>query len=328
MTAACELIDVKLALDRLEAELASELPAHVRAFARAYADGRPQPPAPIAARRPAALAVARNACRHAELLDRGLAVLRLVAPIAIEDDPAVAAARGATPSWPAYAALREARDRAAHARFGLAAIELMHRLHGVAEPAEVPGAPAVTGWRDADVAMSVGDAWAALASRHGVAGSVRIERSATARPRAFVVAPGAEVIVVVSERVETPAARFAVLHELGHAVCALASPVPVPRVVDEAAAAFVAREMEAPGPWFSPLAAAARARRRAIAGELDHVERGGRSETYTAPPWSLWNDPGAQAVYIAAETIADRWHGPIGPAIDAERARIDHATHL
>jgi hypothetical protein len=327
VTAACELIDVELALDRLEAELASELPAHVRAFARAYADRRPPPPAPIAVRRPASLAVARNACRHAELLDRGLALLRLVAPIAIEDDPAVAAARAATPSWPAYAVLRDARDRAAHARFGIAAIDLMHRLHGVAESSTVPDAPAVTGWRDPDVAMSVDDAWAALASRHGVAGSVRIERSAV-RPRAFVVAPGAEVIVVVPERVDTPAARFAVLHELGHAVCALASPVPVPRVVDEAAAAYVARAMEVPGPWFSTVATAARARRHAIAGELDRVERGGRTDTYAAPPWSLWNDPGAQAVYVEAETVADRWHGPLASSIAAERARIDHATHL
>jgi len=328
VTAVCELIDVELALDRLEAELASELPAHIRAFARAYADRRPPPPAPIAARRPASLAVARNACRHAELLDRGLALLRLVAPIAIEDDPAVAAARAATPSWPAYARLREARDRAARARFEVGGLELMHRLHGVAESANVPDAPAVSGWRDADVAMSVDEAWMALASRHRVAGVVRIERSATARPRAFVVAPGAEVIVVVPERVDTPAARFAVLHELGHAVCALASPVPVPRVVDEAAAAYVARAMETPGPWFSPLAAAARARRRAIAGELDRVERDGRSDTYATPPWSLWNDPGAQAVYVEAEVIADHWQGPLAPLIAGERARVDLATHL
>src|SRR5262249_22978059 len=71
-----------------------------------------------------------NACRHGELADRGLALLRLLAPIAIEDDPAVAAARAVAPSLPAYATLTASREHAARSRFWIGAIELRHRLRG------------------------------------------------------------------------------------------------------------------------------------------------------------------------------------------------------
>src|SRR5690348_7615567 len=112
----------------MEAELAAELPGHLRAFARAHAAGAPSPPAPAAARRAPALAL--RALAHAELADRGLALLRLAAPIAVEDDPAVARARAAPATWPALAALAAARDAASHARFGRRFVELMHALHG------------------------------------------------------------------------------------------------------------------------------------------------------------------------------------------------------
>ncbi|HSK02410.1 MAG TPA: hypothetical protein VK932_14255, partial [Kofleriaceae bacterium] len=57
-------LELELALDRIEAELAAELPGHVRAFARAHADGAKAPPAPAAARRVASAALARRAMAY------------------------------------------------------------------------------------------------------------------------------------------------------------------------------------------------------------------------------------------------------------------------
>ncbi|HEX4418794.1 MAG TPA: hypothetical protein VH165_12875, partial [Kofleriaceae bacterium] len=112
MTAACDLMSIELRLDRIEAELATELPPHVRSFARAYARGAAPPPAPDVLRRAVTLATARAALAHPVLADRGLALLRLAAPIAIEDDPGVVAARAAAPSWAGLAGLAAARDAA------------------------------------------------------------------------------------------------------------------------------------------------------------------------------------------------------------------------
>src|SRR4051794_26750789 len=123
MTAACDLVSVELRLDRIEGELASELPAHVRMFAQCYARGAAVPPAPWVLHRPPPLAAAGVALGHPFLADRGLALLRLVAPIAIDDEPAVVAARAQPPSWAALAALTRARDTAAEARFGRRAID-------------------------------------------------------------------------------------------------------------------------------------------------------------------------------------------------------------
>src|SRR5690348_3340400 len=127
----CDVLEVEMALDVLEGEIAAELPAHVRAFARAHAERRTPPAAPPIARLASTIATARAACRHDLLADRGLALLRLVVPLAIEDDPAVARARAQPPSWDALPALAAARDAVARARFGCGAIELLHRLHGV-----------------------------------------------------------------------------------------------------------------------------------------------------------------------------------------------------
>jgi len=116
---------------------------------------------------------------------------------------------------------------------------------------------------------------------------------------------------VVPARIAAPDERFAVLHELGHAVAALAGPAGIPRVIDEAVAAYVARAIEdTDDPWYSPLAAAARVRRRALAQRLARIERAlpGLPDVpliSERPPWALWHDPGAQAAYVAAEAIAD-----------------------
>ena len=346
----CDAVQAELALELVEGELAAELPAHLRAFARAHAEHRAAPAAPLVARLASTLGVARDALAHDALLDRALALLRLVAPIAIEDDPNVARVKAEAPSWAGMSTLAAARDQVARARFGCRAIDWLHRLHGVDEgpPAhhDVPG-PAVEGWHAPDKAIGHGaivDVWQAIAARLGVAGNVRIDRAARARPRAFVIEPKLEVIVVVPEVVDSPAARFAVLHELGHAACALALPAGVPRVLDEAAASYVARLAE-PGGWLpprweSPLAAPARRRRIAIAAMLDQLERDlptVRDVPGATPPWALWHDPGSQAAYVAAEDISDRLVSNLGKspprgqftrALEMERTRIDHRTRV
>jgi hypothetical protein len=401
---ACELLATELRLDRIEAELAIELPPHLRMFARAHAQGLPSPPAPDVLHRATTLATARAALSHPLLADRGLALVRLVAPVALEADPAVAAARAAAPTWTALAALAAARDAAAQARFGRRAIEVIHRLHGSAIDlarlaaevgggvagggapsghgapgrhrvpgsadgasggnapggSEVRGArdglgspkhiasgadhaapgggdalargegdarglpPAVAGWFEPDgVAVddrAVAAAWEVLRMRHGVEGTVQFERAAGARPRAFVVEPGRCVVIAIPTQIAAPAERFAVLHELGHAVAALALPPGIPRVVDEAAAAYIARAIERDGdPWFSPRAAVARARRSRLARLLDGIERALPDlpvppMVSERPPWALWHDPGAQAAYVAAEALADAIVGAIGAA--------------
>jgi hypothetical protein len=197
----------------------------------------------------------------------------------------------------------------------------------------------VAGWSAPDgIAVdehAIARIWYAIRTRHGVDGAVRFERSAGARPRTFVVEPRREVIVVVPAQVTTPADRFAILHELGHAIAALALPAGIPRVVDEAAAAYVARAIEAEGPWFAPSAREARDRRRMLAVVLDRIE--GTLPDIAAhmtirPPWALWHDPGAQASYIAAEAMADAitqsigaspFPGALTAALAAQRATID-----
>lgn len=346
MTQVCELVSVEAQLDRIEAELARELPAHMRAFAEAYARDLALPSAPSVLGRRATLATARAALAHPFLADRGLALLRLAAPIAIEADAAVIAARASAPSWEALGQLAAARDAAAVALLGLGAIDAMHRLHGVAAAAEITGAPPalappVAGWFAADGTAlddpAIARACEAICAQHGVAGTVRWQRTSGARPRTFVVIPRSEVVVVIPAQIATPAARFAVLHELGHAVAALALDAGIPRVIDEAAAAYIARAIEraSDGAWYSALAGAARERRSAVARVLDRIERAlpATSDRPTArPPWALWHDPGAQAAYVAAEQIADQLASDVGPApapgalvaaLAAQRERVD-----
>lgn len=345
----CDLLQSEMALDLLDGELAVELPAHMRAFARAHADGRPPPGAPLIARLASSLQIARNACMHDVLADRGLGLVRLIAPLMIESDTMVATVRADAPSWEGLAHLTKARDLVARDRFGCSTVELMHRLHGVPDERpifDVPG-PAIEGWHARDQAIdhtAIVDVWNLLAARFGITGQVRIDRSASAHPRTFVIEPNVEVVIVIPNVVDTPAARFAVLHELGHAIVALALPAGTPRVVDEAAASYVARLAEPPSwlppRWPSELAVAARRRRTALAAMLDEVERalpeiadvpGAR------PPWALWHDPGAQAAYVAAEDIAERLRKDLGPnpprgqfvrALELERARVDRNTRI
>ena len=328
----------------LEQELAVELPGHMRAFARAHAEGRTPPPAPLIARLSSSLDVVLAALPHERLADRAVALLRLLVPLAIENDPAVTAVRAQPPTWDGLSALTEARNLMSRERFGMDAIALIHRLHGTPDPVveiDAPG-PMIAGWLDrghAIDAVAIDDVWHAIATRFGLAGSVRIDRSATASPRTFVIEPLREVIVVVPQVIDSALARYTVLHELGHAAIALVQPPGIPRVLDEACASYIARLGEPPSwlpsRWVCELAVEARLRRFALAVMLDEVERSlpelpqlpGR-----IPPLALWTDPGAQASYVAAEAIAERLRKELGAnpqpgqfarALAAERDRID-----
>ncbi len=365
-SAPCDLLDAELALDRLEAELARELPGHLRGFAAACVSGAPAPPAPAVARHARSLAVVRQALAHPLLADRALALARIVFPITIDDDPRVIIARRDEPTWEALATLAAARDAAAHERFARPFVELMHRLHGstgqspdaasaLPPPIETWHAPGQPLGPDALAAV-----WDLLAARHGARGTLQIMTGTpTIRPRAITIEPGAHVSVVVPRVLGSPAQRFAALHELGHALAALVAPSPVvnlprvvsplrvvslPRVVDEAVASYIARLIEAPellpAGWYAVDATVARIRRAAVARALAAIEQAlpaTAEGTLDRPPWALWHDPGAQAAYVEAEIIADRWWIDLGPtpgaadlarAIAAERNRVDATTAL
>lgn len=331
-------------LDLLEQELAAELPGHMRAFARAHAEGRTPPPAPLIARLSSSLDTALAAIPNERLADRAVALLRLLVPLAIESDPAVTAVRAQPATWDGLSALTAARNSVSRERFGMDAIALIHRLHGTPDPVveiDVPG-PLIAGWMDRGAAVdavAIDDVWHAIATRFGLAGSVRIDRSATASPRTFVIEPLREVIVVVPQVIDSPLTRYTVLHELGHAAIALVQPPGIPRVLDEAAASYIARLAEPPSwlppRWVSELAVEARLRRFALAAMLDDVERSLPARPQLPgriPPPALWTDPGAQASYVAAEAIAERLRKELGVnpprgqfarALTAERDRID-----
>lgn len=345
------VLDAELAIDRLAARIAVELPAHVVAAADAYARGAatvPPPAITIAEQRAVVAALA-----HAELRARATRLARVVVPMAIESAPAVMAAAATARTWASWRALGAARDAEARARFGTSHRALVHALAAIASaPSSTTASPIsslealrepVAGWRTDDAQPAIDDAiqalWRALCG--GTAfGALAIRRATEpardAPPRTFVVEPGARAILVVPARIASPAARFAVLHELGHALLWLAPcsrTLEWPRALDEAAAAYVARAMEGGGPaavvstaWRTSLASAARVRRLAIARALDALEHtldiGGHDEppdgAAWTPPWALWHDPHAQAAYVAAEAIADALPAGLAGAALAE----------
>ncbi len=316
----CNLLEIEMALDRVEAQLAVELPAHMRAFAEAYTAGAPLPAAPDIAGRASTASIGLRALAHAELALRGVKLLRVVAPIVIERDATVAAARAADPTWDNYLALSRARNAVAHARFGRSALDVLHRLNGVADPGDANEAPSpIVGWNDVETPLSeaaIDEVWDILDDRYEVIRRPAVMRSDTARPRMFVDQAGSSGTVVIPRTIDTPAKRFAVLHELGHAVLNLSSSYEWSRVYDEAVASLVARLMETegelPAGWYSPHAAAARVRRTELARWLAAIERHAcadqgpaRSPPFGRAPWALWHDPAAQAAYVAAESLAD-----------------------
>jgi len=127
-----------------------------------------------------------------------------------------------------------------------------------------------------------------------------------------------------------------------HAAAALAYGPGLSRAVDEGVAAYIALWCEREGPlgagWHTPLAVHARVRRRAIATQLDQIERALPAielAVGAAPPAAMWTDPGAQASYVAAEAFADELAAALGGTprpgafADAVRAladRVDRAA--
>ncbi len=327
-------LDIELVLDRIAGQLDAELRLHVQAFARAYAEGSALPSAPDLAGRASTAAVGRRALAFPPLKPRAVALLRLVAPLLIERDGGVATARAGEPTWAGLRALIEARDAVANARFKRRAIDVLHRLAGAPEAFEPTTAQPgpIAGWTEIDHVLedrAVDDAWRFLGEPSGL----EILRSDMARPRYFAVEDGGRGIAVIPRVIDTPAKRFAVLHELGHALLHLSVPRAWPRAIDEAGASCIARLMEAPdripGRWYSPLATAARARRTQLARVLDTVERRLHEPVdppVAKPPWALWHDPAAQAAYVAAEAIADelgaRFGSPSPPRVVEELAQI------
>jgi hypothetical protein len=330
-------LDIEIVLDRIAGQLDDEMRRHVNGFAQAYAAGTPLPPAPDLAGRASTAAVARRALAFPTLHLRAVKLLRLVAPILLERDAGVAAARSREPTWAGLRALSAARDAVAMARFKRPAIDVLHRLAGVREASaptlELPAA--IAGWTETDHILedrAIDDAWRYLMELGAASPGLEIIRSDMVRPRFFVVDHGSSGIAVVPKTIDTPAKRFAVLHELGHALINLQSTYEWPRAIDEAGASYVARLMETPdlisGRWYSPLAAAARARRTQIARVLDTVERTIQEPTdppFAKPPWALWHDPGAQAAYVRAEAIATDVWTQLGPPRDGLRIAEDLA---
>ncbi|HET9627279.1 MAG TPA: hypothetical protein VFP84_38235, partial [Kofleriaceae bacterium] len=116
-------------------------------------------------------------------------------------------------------------------------------------------------------------------------------------------------------------------------------PAGLPRVLDEAVAAYVARDVERRDhPWYAAAAPAARTRRRVLARVLDGVERAlpalAPSPITERPPWALWHDPGAQAAYVAAERLADTLDHlvinarALGSVLASIRGELDRASVL
>jgi hypothetical protein len=315
-------LSLELALDEVEARIAAELPAHVTAFARSHAGGRPPPPAPAVVYAPSTLALARRAI--AAGLERGRALWRLGALVAIDADRDVVRLRGGT-TWDDLVALAAARDAAARRLFGRGFLDVADEVHGVATRQSIADLP-VAGRESPDHTRAllgplnqrtVGDVYTRLApTRPTLLFGIEIQ------PRTFVVRSGVEVIVVLpaTDGVAPVRSWSHALHELGHAVAALAGRE-LTRVEDEAAAFASATRLESAGfvadLWpdidATTIAIAARrlhARQRAVALRLFAIEAalyGGDPARELAalgvgdrPALALWDDPGAQAAYVAA----------------------------
>jgi hypothetical protein len=286
-------LDLELALDRIEAALANELPAHVAAFARAYAANEPTPPAPAILTDPATLAVAGRA-RHDP---RGRRLYRQCALLSIEASIVLPRAR----TWPALAALVRARDDAARRRWGRPFLELAHDVFDATPSAP----PAAVGRLDPVPAPPLAiPTLRALWSRLTDRPAPELILS-TARSRTFVVRPGHAIVVIRAE--PTVAAWSNAVHELGHAL----APPDLSRTRDEAFAIATARRLEsdlAPDPAFAAAVARLHARQHELAAALAEVEaslyRGDPVPTEGTPAWALVHDPGAQAAYAVAHLLA------------------------
>ncbi|CAN5868349.1 hypothetical protein BH11MYX2_BH11MYX2_29300 [soil metagenome] len=303
-------------LDTVGGRLAMALPAHLAASAAAYVAARPPPPSPTLAPKDAVRIFAGTTCEDRTLAARAVSLLRVIAPTAIEADAHVTAAYTAIPSWDAWRSLGAARDTATRSLFGMSHRDLLHRLAGcsASNETEAPVPSKIDAWHAAGRPVGENDVramWARVSSGVGV-GALEIATSNTAHPRTFAIERGVRATIVIPARIDSPAKMFSVLHELGHALLWLSPEAKQrewPRVIDEATASYVARAMERPAnAWFDEHAEPARLRRTQLARLLDTVEADptlGTTAIAAKPPWALWHDPAMQAVYVAAEVLAD-----------------------
>ena len=344
--------DTELALDRLEARLARDLPAYLAAAAVAYARGtKTLAAAPVITS--ADTAVVNTARATPELRARARHVVRLIAPLVIEADPEVTRRREGPRTWEGLRPLMLARDAVSVARFATPYALLVRQLAGsvlppppppgwgrITDPAAVPPHP--EGWREPSTFVVDDDAirslWATLRTQ-GM-GELSIERSATAHPRTFVIERGVRATIVVPAVLASPAHRFSVLHELGHAWLWLRPEARTrewPRALDEACAGYFAHKLEHPAAlpprWFHPAAERAAKRRGILTHLLHHLEEVAlgapaelpRHALPPAPPWALWHDMLAQEAYLSAEFLVQTHLAP-GLHGDALAAFFVHAT--
>ncbi|MEZ4359663.1 MAG: hypothetical protein R3B48_05740 [Kofleriaceae bacterium] len=290
---------LELELDRLEATPAGDGDA----------------PWPTWARRLVAEAAGRELTRP-----RALALLRAGAPAWVEQDPAVRAVRQRAPSWPAYHELCAARARAAQRHFGCAWASLMRWHHGAPAAALPPPRPVTSppaGWTASEAPLP----WRAAIS--AVPGLCADDIEVTfAESRARTSCHAGRVVVSLRDRRASARGWFQLLHELGHALGHALCPTlpPLPRAIDEAVAAWLARHLEEPGSLDLPSSAwagaalqrAERARRVDLASYLARLEEEAppaapAAGAPSALPWALWHDGGAQPAYLHAEVLVDQW---------------------
>jgi hypothetical protein len=301
-------LDLEIDFDRVEADSADrELPWSARrrsVIARAFASPSLRP--------------------------RAQAVVQAHLMSWIAQAPEVIAARAAAPSWDAFRRLRSAQDQYCQRSFSTSWWALMHWQCGtVATTATtawsasppVPSRWLTSGgqslqWREAIAAIVP----AALRDR------IVVEFDGLVRPHTAI--DGNRAIMILRDQVEGPRAWFHLMHELGHALAGLLWPGPLPRVVDESVAAWMARHLEDPSSsaglpaqaWSAPeLQRSERRRRTDLAAMLSDLEAApataqqqlaacnGSAAIAPVLPWALWHDSGAQPAYLGAELRAESW---------------------
>ncbi len=339
-------MDVELAVELIEAELAQPIADHRRAQWSAHVGGAPPPlPPPELVSRGLAARLGRLLPRAAAGAERRrlLMLMRLARRARIDADPQVArlvgriVAAGGAPSPAELTALARARNRAAGGSFG----QLLLRdeeLMGLPEPgSEVLGAAAVAGDRPLPAANALRDY---LARRGLDPGPVAIAAAPSAR--CVAIDPPREVAISMDDATGDAAVRRLV-HEVGHLFAARARDAAAPWPLADAPTRGIA---EGVAEWFADGADSAGFGRDVLGlsgDEADHrararaglrprraqrrIARGRRElELYTAPDsaaalgeedrtW-LALDPGAAVAYAAADGARAALEAALGP-IDA-----------
>lgn len=275
-------------------------------------------PAPSIAR------AVRQAAAFAALRPRVLDLVRGHAPALIDRLAEVIAARQAPPSRAAYCRLRAAQDAGALAAFATSWSQLTCWHIGAPQaplPAPCPLPPAEEAFT---LAREPSWPWQHLVDSllpAPLQGKVWVVAT-DSRPVTRIVDDRAAVFVRTAQT--SPRGCFELAHELGHAVAWLLHRRPLPRAVDEAAAAWMARHLEEPALWpalggaslsgGAELQARQRLRRTALAVALAHTEQHPEladtllgAAVGSGVPWALWHDGGAQVAYLHAEQLAAQW---------------------